>query len=162
VPAIGLAMEPAEPGIMTRPARAPNESFLPRWTTPLLVVPSVALAGVSLLAFVVTLRRFPGDLELAQTTAFLTLIAAHLAIGWAQRATLASSLRLPLLSNPMLVLAVVVGLGSLVPLLYTDVGRSLFHTAPLGFEQWALALLLAPAPLVGAELTKLVLRRRAR
>ena len=159
LPAIGLAMEPAEPGIMTCPARAPGESFLPRWTAPLLVVPSLALAGVTLFAFVVTLHRFPGDLAVAQTTAFVTLIAAHLAIGWAQRATLASSLRLPLLSNPMLVLSIVLGMGSLLPMLYTELGRSLFHTAPLAVEQWALALLLAPVPLLGAELAKLVLRK---
>ena len=142
---------------MTR-RRAPGEPFLPRWTAPLLVVPSLALAGVTLFAFVVTLTASRA-IWTAQTTAFVTLIAAHLAIGWAQRATLASSLRLTFWSNPMLVLSIVLGLGSLLPMLYTELGRSLFHTAPLGFESWVLALLLAPAPLLGAELTKLVLRK---
>ena len=81
-------------------------------------------------------------------------------IAWAQRATLASSLRLSFWSNPVLLLSIALGLGSLLPMLYTEIGRSLFHTAPLSLESWALALALAPAPLIGAELTKLVLCRR--
>jgi hypothetical protein len=49
----------------------------------------------------------------------------------------------------------------LFPLLYTDLGRDLLHTAPLGVHFWALAFALAPIPLLGSELTKLALRHRA-
>lgn len=160
LPAIGLAMEPAEPGVMGRPPRARSEPFLPGWILPLVGVPSVLMAAVSLLAFVVTLGWYPDDLAMAQTTALVTLIAAHLAIGWSQRSTLESVLRLPLHTNPTLLLAVVVGVGTLAPLLYTEIGRDLFHTAPLGLGSWLLALGLAPAPLIGSELVKLVLRRQ--
>jgi len=162
LPAIGLAMEPAEPGVMDRPPRPRGESFLPRWIMPLIGVPSLLLAGVSVFAFVVALNRAPGDLATAQTTAFVTLILGHLAIGWAQRATLTSSLRLTLWSNPVLLLSILLGIGSLLPLLYTELGRSVLHAAPLGVDSWALALILAPMPLIGSELTKLVLRRHTR
>jgi Ca2+-transporting ATPase len=162
LPAIGLAMEPAEAGVMDRPPRPRGESFLPRWIMPLIGVPSILLAGVSVAAFVVALNDAPDDLATAQTAAFVTLILGHLAIGWAQRGTLTSSLRLTPWSNPALLLSMVLGIGSLVPLLYTELGRSLFHTAPLGIESWAIALMLAPMPLLGSELTKLALRRRAR
>ena len=160
LPAIGLAMEPAERGVMHTPPRARSEPFLPRWILPLVGVPSVLMAAVSLLAFMVTLGWYPGQLEVAQTTALVTLISAHLAIGWSQRSTLESVLRLPLLTNPTLLLAVAVGMGTLVPLLYTEVGRDLFHTAPLGLDSWLLALGLAPAPLLGSEIVKLLRRRR--
>ena len=81
-------------------------------------------------------------------------------MGWSQRSTLGSSVILPFRSNPTLLLAIVVGIGSLLPILYTEVGRELFHTAALGIEGWLLALTLAPAPLIGAELVKLAVRRR--
>ena len=89
------------------------------------------------------------------------LILGHLGIGWSQRATLASSLRLPFWTNPVLLASIALGVGSLLLLVYTEIGRSLFHTAPLSIECWMLALLLAPLPLLGAELTKLVIRHRA-
>jgi P-type Ca2+ transporter type 2C len=160
LPAIGLAMEPAEPGAMDRPPRPRGESFLPRWIMPLIGVPGVLLAASSLLAFGIMLGRDPGDLATAQTTAFVTLILGHLGIGWSQRTTLASSLSLPFWTNPVLLASIALGVGSLLLLVYTEIGRSLFHTAPLSIECWMLALLLAPLPLLGAELTKLVIRRR--
>ncbi|MGE3268658.1 MAG: cation-translocating P-type ATPase [Chloroflexota bacterium] len=160
LPAIGLAMEPAESGVMRRPPRARGESFLPGWIMPLIGVPSVLLAAVSLLAFVVTLARYPGDLAIAQSTALLTLISAHLLMGWSQRSTLGVSLTLPFRSNPILLLAIVMGIGSLLPILYTGIGRDWFHTAAIDLDGWLLAMALAPVPLLGAELVKLVVRRR--
>jgi len=159
LPAIGLAMEPAEPGVMSRPPRPPGESFLPGWLMPMIGIPSVLLAASSLFAFTYTLNRTPDDLVTAQTTAFVTLILGHLGIGWSQRATLTSSLRLSLWTNPLLLVSILLGVGTLLPLIYTEVGRSFFHTAPIGIEGWLLAILLAPAPLLGAELAKGWLRR---
>ena len=130
LPAIGLAMEPAEPGVMDRPPRARGESFLPRWIMPLIAVPSLLLAASSLLAFTIMLGRDPYDLATAQTTAFVTLILGHLAIGWSQRATLTSSLSLSFWSNPILLLSIVLGIGSLLPLLYTEIGRVVLPYRP--------------------------------
>jgi P-type Ca2+ transporter type 2C len=160
LPAIGLAMEPAEPGVMRRPPRARSEPFLPRWIMPLVGVPSALLAASTLLAFVVTLWRYPDQLAVAQTTALVTLIAGHLMIGWSQRSTLESVLRLAPWSNRTLLLSIGLGIGTLLPLLYTEIGRDLFRTAPLGWDGWLLALALAPVPLLGSELVKLALRRR--
>jgi P-type Ca2+ transporter type 2C len=113
-----------------------------------------------LLAFVVTLWRYPDQLAVAQTTALVTLIAGHLMIGWSQRSTLESVLRLAPWSNRTLLLSIGLGIGTLLPLLYTEIGRDLFRTAPLGWDGWLLALALAPVPLLGSELVKLALRRR--
>jgi Ca2+-transporting ATPase len=141
LPALGLGMEPPEPGVMTRPPRRPGEPFLPRWTVPLIAVPE------------------PDNLAAAQTAAFVTLVLAHLGIAWAQRATLASSLALPLRSNPMLALSVLVGAGLLLLLLYTGPGRTLFHTYPLDLTAWTIALALTPLPFLGSEAAKALVRR---
>ena len=136
LPALGLGLEPREPGIMTRPPRAPGESFLPRWTTPLIVVPSVLLALVTLVAFGASLARFPENLAYAQTAAFVTLVLAHLGMGWAQRSSLVSSFSLPLTSNPVLLLSFAAGLVPLLLMLYTVPGQLVAHGQPLDLTAW--------------------------
>jgi len=158
LPAIGLAMEPAEPGVMGRRPRPRGESFLPWWLMPMIGVPGILLAAVSVFAFVVMLDRYPGDLATAQTTAFTTLILAQLGISWSQRGTLTSSLRLSPRTNPLLTASILLGVGSLLPLLYTEVGRTFFHTVALGLDGWLLAILLSPVPLIGAEAVKIWIR----
>jgi Ca2+-transporting ATPase len=159
LPALGLGLEPREPGIMTRPPRAPGEPFLPRWTVPLIVVPSVLLAFVTLLAFETSLARFPADLGTAQTAAFVTLVLAHLGIAWAQRSSQVSSFSLRLTSNPVLLLSFALGLGPLLLMLYSEPGRMIARTQSLDPAAWLLTMALLPLPLLGAEATKAVFRR---
>jgi Ca2+-transporting ATPase len=159
LPALGLGLEPREPGIMTRPPRAPGEPFLPRWTAPLIIVPSVLLAAVTLVAFEVSLTRFPEDLALAQTTAFVTLALAHLGIGWAQRSSLVSSFHLPLTSNPVLLLSFAAAFVPLLMMLYTAPGQLVAHGQPLDLAAWLLTISLVPLPLLGAEGSKAMLRQ---
>jgi hypothetical protein len=146
---------------MERPPRAPGEVFLPRWTAPLIAVPGVLLTAVTLAAFGLALRRARDDLVTAQTAAFCTLVIAHLGIGWAQRATLASSLHLAPHTNPLLVASLVAGMVLMVPLVATPLGQSLFHTCSLDSTLWPLVLGLAPLPLLGTEAVKAALRRTA-
>jgi Ca2+-transporting ATPase len=159
LPALALAMEPPEPDQMGRPPRRPGERFLPSWSIALIAVPSVLLGGVSIGAFAVALGS-SGDLATAQSAAFLTLVIGHLAIGWGQRSTLASSLAMNPLKNPLLILATAVAALSFIPILYTDLGREVFHTASLAPSTVLLSMLLAPIPLLGAEGVKAYLRRR--
>ncbi|MCC7104315.1 MAG: cation-translocating P-type ATPase [Chloroflexi bacterium] len=157
LPAIGLGREPRERDVMAAPPRAAGESFLPRWTVPLIVVPSLLLALATLVAFTSALARRPDDLAAAQSAAFVTLVLAHLGIAWAQRSTLASSLRLPPASNPTLLLAVFSALALLLLMLYTPPGRLVAQTHPLDPAAWLITALLLPLPLLGAELVKLSL-----
>jgi Ca2+-transporting ATPase len=159
LPALGLGLEPREPGLMARPPRKKGEPFLPRWTVPLVIVPSILLALVTLATFGVSLARFPDDLATAQSAAFVTLVLAHLGIGWAQRSVLASTFSLSPVSNPVLLLAFAAGLGPLLLMLYTAPGQLLARTEPLDPVAWLLAAILLPLPLLGAEATKALLRR---
>lgn len=158
LPSVGLGVEPPEPGIMARPPRAPGEPFLPRWTAPLVLVPSVLLAFATLAAFVVALARAPGRLDIAQSAAFATLVLAHLGIAWAQRAELTSALRVPLRSNPSLLGSFLFGVASILLLLYTPVGQQWFHTHPLDLPAWGITLALTPLPFIGVEIAKPIAR----
>lgn len=171
LPAIGLGMEPAEPQGMAQPPRRPTEPFLPHWTVPLIALPSLLLATGTLVAFRLSLAHLlnaAGDaaatvgLVAAQSTAFATLVIGHLGLGWAHRATRASSLRLSPLSNLLLLWAVLGGAALTAVLLATPAGRTLLHTQNLDATGWLTAVLLAVLPLLGAELVKAVWRRYER
>lgn len=157
LPAIGLGMEPPEPDLMRHPPRRPGEHFLPRWSVPLIVVTSTLLALSALVPFVLTLGRDPTDLVTARSAAFVSLVLAHLGIGWAMRSTHAPSLTLPLRSNPTLLFGLLAGCG-VVLLASTELGRLLFHTRPLDPMTWLLAVALMPLPFAAAEGVKWVLR----
>ena len=81
-------------------------------------------------------------------------------LGWAQRSVLASTFSLSPVSNPLLLLAFAAGLGPLLLMLYTTPGQLLARTEPLDPVAWLLAVALLPLPLLGAEATKALLRRR--
>ena len=145
---------------MDRPPRRPDESFLPGWSMPLILVPSVLLALATLGAFWVALWRDPADLAAAQSASFATLALAHLGIAWALRSTSAPAVRLSPRTNPMLLTSTVVGALLVLVLVYTAPGQALFHTHPLDAFAWAVTLMLTPLPFLGAEVTKAFLRRR--
>jgi cation-transporting P-type ATPase F len=151
-------MEPREVGVMPRPPRAPGKPFLPRWTVPIIVVPSVLLALVTLVAFVVALDRAAADVATAQSAAFTTLVLAHLGTGWAQLTTFGPSLRLSPRSNPTMLAALVVGLAFVLMALYTEPGQVLFGGRPLDLGAWALTLGLTPAPLLSVEIVQMLQR----
>ncbi len=171
LPAIGLGMEPAEPQGMAQPPRRPTEPFLPRWTVPLIALPSLLLATGTLVAFRLSLAHLlnaagdaaaPADLVAAQSTAFATLVIGHLGLGWAHRATKASSLRLSPRANPLLLWAVLGGAALTAALLATPAGQMLLHTQNLDATGCLAAILLAVLPLLGAELVKAARRRYER
>ncbi len=75
VPALALAMEPADPTVMARPPRRPDEALLSRRFLGSMAFYSVLITAVTLLAFVLTLESDP---ERARTVAFMTLTFAQI------------------------------------------------------------------------------------
>jgi Ca2+-transporting ATPase len=159
LPALALAVEPGEPGIMRR---APTDA-----RTPLLAGRALAaaagyaalIAGVALAAFALGLRR--GDLALAGTLTFMTLAFAQVFhLGNARSATPVLGLR-RILANRFafgaaLLALVLQVLAAAVPTL----ARTL-HVATLGPGDWLLVLALGAAPGVIGQGLKLVGEPRA-
>ena len=77
-PALALAVEPGEPGVMQRPPAAPQAPILPVSATRAVVGYAILIAGVTLAAIAWGLRGTPGDPARAMTLAFLTLGAAQI------------------------------------------------------------------------------------
>ena len=100
-PALALGMEQAEPGIMDRPPRSPEEPLLDRKMQTGIFLQSIALTVAVLGVFALALNQY--DIEIARTMAFTTLVLAELLRSFTSRSEDLTVFRLGLFSNPTLI-----------------------------------------------------------
>ncbi|MGD8496367.1 MAG: cation-transporting P-type ATPase [Gemmatimonadales bacterium] len=147
-PALALAMEPADPGVMRRPPRDPAGPVLSRGMVRAIATYAVLITGVTLVAYLVALSRAPGSYETATTWAFMTLAVAqilHLGNARSPQPVLdrASAVR-----NRWALAAVVVALGLQACAVYvTPLARLLGVVRPAALD-WLLILALGAVPAV--------------
>lgn len=132
-PALALAAEPAEKGIMNRPPRGQHEGiFTGEWF--LLTAAGVLSMVLALGIFALSLYEFPGDIILARAAALTTCIIFQLLLALSTR-TKNSVFKQSLFGNPWLVLAVTTSLLAQVALLMTPLA-SLFGVKPIPVLLW--------------------------
>jgi magnesium-transporting ATPase (P-type) len=173
LPALGLGIEAAEPGIMSQPPRSRRARLLDvrvlgrafGFLGPVEAVTSMAVMLVSAALF---LGWRPGGalpaggpgLATLSTTLFAAIVLLQMANAFQCRSTSASVFQMPPLSNRFLVVAVASEAALLLALVYFPPLSGLLGQRPLTGHQW-LPILLAPLVLVAAEdVRKLVARRR--
>jgi Ca2+-transporting ATPase len=156
-PALSLALEPAEPDIMLRPPRDPQEAILARPFVARIALYAAIIAAVTLAAFLYALRSDPGSDGTARaiTFAFMTLAFAQLFhLGNARS-------RMPVLGRSAVVgnrwalgaVALVVAL-QLAAVYITPLAR-LLRLVPLSPADWLVILPLSLVPAVLGQLIKL-------
>jgi sodium/potassium-transporting ATPase subunit alpha len=170
VPALGLGVEPPEPGIMERPPRSRQRRLL---DAALLVRAYLFLgvmeAAAAMAAFFFVLRagswqwgeslRSQDGLYRMGTTACLTAIVLMQVVNvFLCRSASRSSFEWSAVRNPLIVLGIVVELGLVLAIDYTSVGQYLFGTAAISFEVWLFVLPFAAAMLLAEETRKFVAR----
>ncbi len=156
LPAVALAGDQAQPGVMRRPPERGSQLFDgASWAAVGLVGVAVGLAAIA--AFM--LGRGDGD-GVAETMAFATLAAAELAIVFAVRSPRRAAWREP--ANRFLFGAVAGSAAFLLLAIYLSPLREALGTVSLDAGQLATALALALAPFVAVEAAKAVLRRSDR
>jgi len=104
----------------------------------------------------------PSNLALARTMAFVTLSASELVRAYTARSERASLFRLGVFSNKVMQYAVLLSVVLLLSAVYVPFLRPVFDTVPLGAREWTLVLPLLLVPGVVAEITKAIVRLRAR
>ncbi len=159
-PALALALEPAEPDVMTRPPRPPGAAILSAPFLRAIGFYSSLITGATLVAYALTLRG-PAP-ERAATVAFMTLALAQLFhLGNARsrapvlRPARAFANRWALASVP-LVIALQLAAVHVGPI------ADVLGTVPLDRASWLLALGLAAAPAVVGQLVEVVQGVRTR
>jgi Ca2+-transporting ATPase len=158
VPALALALDPAERGIMKRVPKGRDEDLL---TPPLMrriLLYGVLMTGGVIGAYVLALRMNPGEYEAANEVAFFTLVFAQLIFVLNVRKE--SFLRDPgqLFRNRPLLAGILATLGIQAGLAYVPLFREVLDIAPLNGPEWACVLAGAIFPTAVGQVRKLLFR----
>lgn len=169
LPALALGVDPKAPDIMDRPPRPPQEGVFTRSVTVLLVVISVHLTLILLPLFAYYVLFNPHRLSdpaqvliLGQTMVFITLILAELVNAFNCRSPIHSLFTVGFWQNRFLLGSVLLSLVVMVVVIHWQPLTVLFHTRPLSLQDWLLAVGLSLTVFPVVEVTKWLLRRRAR
>jgi P-type Ca2+ transporter type 2C len=134
---LGIGVEPAEPGTMQRPPRAPTEGILAGGLGSKIVWVGVML-GLANLA--VTFAAWKTGGSHWQTIALLTVVMLQIVAAYAYRSWSVSVFRLNPLSNKALMAAIAVVLSVQVLIIYVPGLGGIFGTVPLNLSAMAAPL----------------------
>lgn len=147
LPALALGVDPADRDIMNRKPRLPEESIFAHgllWRS----LGSGSFIALGVLAVFWAGWAGSGNLELARTMAFNSLVLSQLLFVFTCRSERHSILELGLLTNPKLVLAVLCSGALQAAVIYAPFLRTVFHTVPLDAPQWLFILAVSALPTV--------------
>ena len=164
LPALALGVEPAAPDIMEEPPHAPDEGVLARGTGSYILWVGLLLGIVCVVTQLLAERYGLGgsDPRIWQTMVFTTLALSQMGNALAVRSDHQLVARLGLLSNPLLVGAVLLTLVLQMAVVYVPFLQKVFNTAPLDLAHLLICLGLSAVVFVIVEGSKLVRRRTNR
>jgi Ca2+-transporting ATPase len=157
LPAMAMAVEPPEPGVMKRPPTPLGESLLGSDRGLRIVMRGAAL---TLLVGVPAYLLWDGGDAAWQTVLFTSIAFAELAGSFAMRSERVSLRRLGPFTNRALVGAVALTIVLQVALVVVPFARDVLGLEPLGAEHWLLVVAIAIGYLVVVEIDKAIHRRR--
>ncbi|PUB15632.1 cation-translocating P-type ATPase [Yoonia sediminilitoris] len=151
--AVALGLEKPEPGQMKDPPRKINAPVL-GWSG----FAMIAVFGVytGLCSLWIFWQLLPVDETLARTAAFTAMVAFEKFSVFAFRSLRSPCWKIGLLSNPFLLLALVVTLGAQVAAVYWPPLQSLLHTTALGWAEWQMIGLFCLPLILLPELIKTI------
>lgn len=161
LPALALAVEPADPHIMERPPSSPKESIFARGLGFYIVRIGIVFSIVTiiLMRWAFYDSQQPGhDPESWKTMVFTTLCIAQMGHAIAARSTTRLAIEMNPFSNPYLWGAVIVTTILQLMLVYVAPLRAFFNTTVLTGEQLVICLLFSSLMFVWVEMEKIVLR----
>lgn len=158
LPALGLGMEPDDPGVLRRKPRDPHESLFAGGTGPNVIGNGLLIGALTLVAFQLGLAMYDGSLQHARTMAFVVLAVSQLFHAFDLRHFRRSVFQVGLFKNKMLWLAF--GVGLLLQWIVTAVPgiAAVFEVDALSWGDWGIVMGLAAVPLLANEVVKLVMR----
>ena len=152
-PALALGLEKGDPDIMKYPARSPQEPVINRDM-------AIGIGVIGLVDAMAVLQRYPGQLMLAQTIAFVTLCVSELLRAFTARSEHHSVFSIGVFSNRAMLWAVGVSFLLVLMVVYVPFLRPFFDTVPLTARDWLFMLPFFVASPLTMELLKVCFRRR--
>jgi Ca2+-transporting ATPase len=161
LPALALAVEHGEPGIMQHPPRDPKRSIFDKTMVNYLLGIGFWTMLASLGVFLWALNSGRTPLE-AQCLCFVTLVSVELFNCFNCRSERLSLFRMNPFDNKWLLAAVASSWAITVAIVYLPFLQSPFHTYSMNLQDWGIVLLAGLSVLIPVEITKLIMARRPR
>jgi len=156
LPGLAFSAEPAEPGVMRRPPRPPDESIFAHgmWQHILWVGLFVGALSIGTQAW-----AYGRGIEYWQTMVFTVLTVSQLFHSLAVRSERESLFTIGVSSNPAMLGAVLLTLALQLAIIYVPAFNPIFHTQPLPLSDLLLCLGLSSLVLVAVEAAQWLVRR---
>ncbi|WP_254721743.1 cation-translocating P-type ATPase [Kovacikia minuta] len=161
LPALALAVEPAEPDVMKRPPHDPSESIFARGLGAYMIRIGIILAILAIALMVWAYdyaKTTPGDPERWKTMVFTTLCVAQMGHALAIRSNTRLTVQLNPFSNPYVITAITLTTILQLMLIYVPFLRNFFGTHYLNGTELAICMGFSALMFVWVELEKLVYR----
>ena len=160
-PALALGMEKGDEDIMEQPPRSPREHVINRDMAVGIAVVGLVDAIAVLGVFFLALQRYPGQLQAAQTIAFVTLCCSELLRAFTARSEYHSIFSIGVFSNRWMAWAVAASFVMVLLVVYVPVLQPFFDTVPPSLDDWLFMLPFFFVSPLAMELLKLHFRGRA-
>lgn len=163
LPALALAVEPAEPNVMDRPPHDPKESIFARGLGAYMVrigivLGIIAIALMTVSYYYTTQLVTDGDPERWKTMVFTTLCIAQMGHALAIRSNTQLTIELNPFSNPYVLAAVTLTTLLQLTLIYVEPLRNFFGTHLLSGTELLICLGFSALMFVWVEIEKLFIR----
>lgn len=154
LPGIALGLDPADEDIMDAPP-VPAKTGIFSGRMPFLILFRGLLTGLCTLGSFLAVHYTTGQVELARTTAFVTLVMIQLVHAFECRSEEKSLVEIGVRGNMWLLAANAFSLLMMVAVVYIAPMQVIFRTVPLGFAQWGVILgFTALGPILGSFFKK--------
>jgi Ca2+-transporting ATPase len=153
-PALALALDAAEPGVMGRPPKKRQEDILTKWHRLNIVLYGFVMSLGVFSAYRISLILNPGDAQRATEICFHTLVFAQLLFVFNVRSKSLFSDPGQVFSNPWLIAGVVFSALLQVGITYVPVMQNVLDIVPLSSVEWATVAVGALLPTLIAQIRK--------
>jgi Ca2+-transporting ATPase len=160
LPALALGIEPPEKNVMNRPPYSATESVFGRGMVAFIILFGIVLSIIALGAGYWLWREDPTGHW--RTMLFTTLVFAQLSMALAVRSEEQSLLRIGLLSNRSMLVAILITVALQLVLIYWGPAQRIFRTTALSTTELALSAGLGLLVIVLVEIWKVFLRARSK
>jgi Ca2+-transporting ATPase len=160
LPALALAVEPAEPNVMQRLPYSPRESIFARGLGLYMVRIGIifAILAIGLMVWAYNYDRIDGNPDRWKTMVFTTLCLAQMGHALAVRSDTQLTIQMNPFSNPYILGAVTLTTGLQLLLIYFEPLRNFFNTQWLSPTELAICFGFSMLMFVWIELEKLFFR----
>jgi Ca2+-transporting ATPase len=157
LPALALATDPIDPGVLNRPPRRSQETLFNRNFLTLTLFTGLLTAGVTLGVFTYELY-IDNSLEQARDAAFTALVIAELLRAFGARSEQLTIWQIGLFSNLRLFLIVAVSFALQLAIHHVPMLQTLFQIEPVSLNQCVVWIGVGFIPLIVLELRKVIRR----